>query len=119
MINIKTYLIALTIITIVCTYFLPWWTIPILITILSYFTNDISAIKASAIAIAITTLVWIVIAGIQEFSAINKVSTMTGQILGKSSPSLVYVATGLSISLVSGLAAALGRNVAELLVKRY
>lgn len=110
----KYYSSILTIFTIIATYFLPWWLIPTGIAIATFFAKDVSPVKGLAIATGITTSIWVAWAGFQEFTAINKVSVLTGQIFANLPPSVVYLATGLSISFISGLAALFGGKVREL-----
>jgi hypothetical protein len=117
MLNQKYFSILTVVLTLIGTYFLPWWTIPFGIATLAFFT-DISSIKSAALASAITGAIWMAWAGYQEFASINKVSTLTGQILGNASPSVVYILTGLCISLISGLAASCGKGIYEI-VKDY
>jgi hypothetical protein len=110
----KYYTPILTVFTIIATYLLPWWFIPTGIAAITFFAKDISPAKGLALATGITTSIWLAWAGFQEFSAVNKVSVLTGQIFANQPPSVIYLATGLSISIISGLAALFGGKIRDL-----
>ncbi len=114
MLHSKYYILLISVFTIISTYFFSWWLIPIGICIIAYFSRDLSTVKASALATGATSGIWMAWAGIQEFSAINKVSVLTGQIIANQPPFTIYVLTGLTISIISGMAALLGNKLQQL-----
>jgi hypothetical protein len=117
MIQSKYYIPFVAIFTIAATYFLSWWAIPMGICLIAYLAKEVSGVKAMALATGITSGIWMAWAGMQEFSAVNKVSVLTGQIFGNQSSLLIYVLTGLTISIISGMAALLGSKLRQLMIQ--
>ncbi len=115
MIQSKYYIICVTLFTIVATYFLSWWSIPIGVGLIAFFAKEVSGVKAMALTTGITSGIWMAWTVIQEFSSQNKVSVLTGEIFGHLPPIVIYVLTGLSISIVSGMAALFGSKLRKLL----
>jgi hypothetical protein len=110
--NSKQFTIAILIITLIGTFVTSWWTIPAAIGIASFFYTGKPAL-ASTLALSVTSAVWLIVAGSQEISSPLKASKLTGDIIGGLSPQYIYILTGITIGLVSSLAALLGRRLAE------
>jgi hypothetical protein len=108
--NTNLYINITTAITIIGTFFMPWWSIPIALSIVSFFHNG-NSIKSFLISFLIPSFIWILIVIVKDGSHVNKVAALTGDIIGGISPSAIYVTTGLILGMVSGLASLIGRRL--------
>lgn len=106
------YIIAIIAVTLIGTFYLPWWVIPIVVSLISYFQNS-TAFKSFLIALLTTSMIWFLLTVIKDSSHVNKVALLTGEILLGLSPSAIYVITGLILGLVSGLAALVGGRIRQ------
>jgi hypothetical protein len=101
------YPALIVIATLLGVFLLPWWVTPLLICLISFFFID-NSVKALGVASGITGSVWMLITIIKDTLALGKISEVTGDILLGMSPTTLYIITGLTISLVSGMMAAAG-----------
>jgi hypothetical protein len=94
----------------ISTYLLPWWCIPLLILVISIY-HDKKAYTSALLAALITFAVWVSTAIVKDNSALWKISETTGSILMGANKSIVFIVTGLTISIVSGLMASAGGQI--------
>ncbi|MBK8700175.1 MAG: hypothetical protein IPN29_11850 [Saprospiraceae bacterium] len=104
------YFMGITFATLICTFIAPWWMIPLSIALISLFYKG-SALKASAMSVSAASMIWMLIAGFKDMMATVKASTLVGDIFGHLSTGYVFALTGLTIGIVSGLAAGSGSQL--------
>lgn len=92
----------LTLITLICTFWFPWYFIPIACFVLGYMYS-IKPLNAFITGLFITTLTWVVLALIYDKSSVISIAHLLSKLLEGISIAMVYVLTGISIGLVSGL----------------
>lgn len=104
------YSLVITCIIVVGTLFLPFWGIPLGVSVASIFYRG-SKIKAAAIATSLGTSIWIGMALFRNTIAPEKAADLVSAILGNIAPSLVFTLTGLIIGTVCGLSATSGKLI--------
>jgi hypothetical protein len=115
-ISLATYSLLVTLITLLGTFFAPWWSILICIAILSYFSSE-SSTKTSAVAGGIVIAIWTGLAIFKDTMALGKISEITGALLMGVKKPLLYSMTGAIISIPTILFASLGKQVSNFINK--
>lgn len=100
--------VILTLTTLICTFWFPWYLIPIACFILGYMYS-IKPFKAFITGLLTTGLIWMILAFMNDRSAAVSISNLLSELLGDIPIYMVYILTGFSIGLVSGLAMSSGR----------
>lgn len=114
----KIYITAMIICVSACTFWTPWWILPIIVFALTLFYHG-SAAKTVLIAGGIPAFIWAGIASYRDFMAAEKASVLIGRIMADVSPLIVILLTGLIIGIVCGLSAISAKLVAAYFPERF
>ena len=102
--------VLLVLITLFITFYLPWFLIPIAFFVMGYLYL-LKPLNAFLLGLTTSGVTWLILAYLTNSKGAVSVTEIISSLLGNISSSMVYLITGLSIGLVSGLAMASGRLV--------
>lgn len=111
-----TLILPSSIIIIAITVYAPWYLIPVVSFVLGY-SMDKPGISTFLIGLIIPFVVWCSIAFMRDIAFEKSIATIVSNLLGNIGEPMIFIITGLSIGVVSGLAALSGHQLKRMKVK--